>query len=83
MGLKSFNSEMTALDQYWTKRGSEVYRTYHRYPMQTEKFQPNVKRIMSNTRFTEFPTLSVDPRLVISLSASESESLITFLLLEK
>ena len=31
--------------------------------MQTEKFQPEGKRKMSETRFTEFPALSVDPRL--------------------
>ena len=28
--------------------------------MQTEKFQPEGKRIMPETRFTEFPALSVD-----------------------
>ena len=74
MGLKSFNSEMKALKQCWTKRDSEVYRPYHRYPMQTEESQPNVKRITPDTRFTEFPTLSVDPRLGISLSESESDA---------
>ena len=47
-------------------------RIYHRSPMQTEKFQPEGKRIMPETRFTEFPALSVDPRVGISRYASET-----------
>ena len=39
----------------------------HRPPMQTEKYQPEGKRIMP-----EFPALSVDPRVGISLSASKT-----------
>ena len=41
--------------------------------MQTEKSQPEGKRIMPETRFTEFPALSVDPRVGISRSASETD----------
>ena len=37
--------------------------------MQTEKSQPEGKRIMPGTRFTEFPALFVDPRVEISHSA--------------
>ena len=40
--------------------------------MQTEKFQPEGKRIMSETRFTDFLALSVDPRVGISWSASKN-----------
>ena len=38
---------------------------YHRYLRQTEKFQNDGKRIMLETRFTEFPALSVDARLFV------------------
>ena len=48
-------------------------RIYHRSAMQTEKSQSKSKRIMSETRFTEFPALSVDPRVGISRSASETD----------
>ena len=47
-----------------------IDRTCHRSPMQTEKFQPEGKRIMPETRFTEFPKFSVDPRAGLSQSAS-------------
>ena len=47
--------------------------------MQTEKFQPEGERIMSETRFTEFPALSVDPRVGISRSAIGDRCLIIFL----
>ena len=40
--------------------------------MQTEKSQPEGKQIMPNTRF-EFPALSVDQRVEISRSASETD----------
>ena len=46
--------------------------------MQTEKFQREDKRIMPETRFTEFPALSVDPRVGISRSASETDVLLYF-----
>ena len=42
---------------------------YHRSPMQTEKG----RQIMPDTRFTDFPALSVDPRVEISLPASETD----------
>ena len=35
--------------------------------MQTEKSQPEGEQIMPETRFTEFPALSIDPRVGISL----------------
>ena len=42
--------------------------------MQTEKTQPEGKQVMLETRFTEFPALSVDPRVGISRSASETDN---------
>ena len=45
----------------------------HRSLMQTEKTQPEGKRIMPEIRFTEFPALSVDSRVWISRSASETD----------
>ena len=39
---------------------SGINRIYHRFPMQTEKSQPEGKRIMPVTRLTEFPALSAD-----------------------
>ena len=51
--------------------------------MQTEKSQPDSKRIMPETRFTEFPALSGDRRVGISLSASEIDDCFSYLLLEK
>ena len=44
-----------------------------RSPMQTEKSQPEGKRIMPETRFTEFPALSVNARVGISGSAAETD----------
>ena len=41
--------------------------------MQREKSQPEGQRIMSETRFTEFPALSIDPRVGISQSALETD----------
>ena len=41
--------------------------------MQTEKSQPDGKRIMPETRFTEFLALSVDPRVWLSRSASKTD----------
>ena len=39
------------------------------YPVcKKEKSQPEGKRIMPETRFTEFPAVSVDPRVNISRS---------------
>ena len=48
------------------------YRIYHRSQMQTEKSQPEGKRIMAETKFTEFLALFVGPRVGISWSASET-----------
>ena len=52
---------------------SGTNRIYHWPLMQTEKSQPEGKRIMLETRFTEFPALSVDPRVGISLSTSDPD----------
>ena len=41
--------------------------------MQTEKSKPEGKRIMPETRFTDFPALSVDSRVGISRSASKTD----------
>ena len=50
-------------------------RIYHRSPMQTEKSQPEdfSERMMPETRFTEFPALSVGSRIGISRSTSETD----------
>ena len=40
--------------------------------MQSEKSQLEGERIMPETRFAEFPASTVDPRVVISRSASET-----------
>ena len=41
--------------------------------MQTEKRQPSGQRIMPEMSFIEFPALSFDPRVGISLSASKTD----------
>ena len=51
----------------------QINRSCHQSLMQTEKSQPEGKRIMPETRFTEFPALSVDPRVGISRSASGTD----------
>ena len=55
-----------------------INRIPHRFLMQTEKSQPKGKWIMPETRFTEFPALSVDPRVWISRSASETDVWLLF-----
>ena len=47
--------------------------------MHTKKSQPEGKRIMPETRFTKFPALSLDARVRISWSASETEDWLFFL----
>ena len=54
-------------------RLAETNTIYHRSQMQTEKSQPEGKRIIPETMFTEFEALSVDPRVGISRSASETD----------
>ena len=49
---------------------NRINRIFNRSPMQTEKSQSEGKRILSETKFTEFPVISVDLRVWISLSAS-------------
>ena len=56
-----------------------IDRMYYQSPMQTDKSKPEGKWIMPETRFTEFPALSVGPRVGISRSASETDVLIIFL----
>ena len=51
---------------------SKTNRIYHRSSMQAEKSQPDGKRIMPEMRLTSFPALSVDPRVGISRSTSET-----------
>ena len=48
-------------------------RIYHWSPMQSEKSKPEGKLIILETRFTKFPALSIDPRVGISRSASETD----------
>ena len=55
------------------KQEDGINRIDHRSPMQTEKSQPEGERVMSETRFTEFPAYSVDSRVKISRSASETK----------
>ena len=54
-------------------RAVGINRIYHWSSMQTEKYQPEGKRIVPETRFTEFPALPVDPRVGISQSASKTD----------
>ena len=42
----------------------QINRIYHGSPMQTEKSQPKGKRMMPETRFTEFPALPLTRELV-------------------
>ena len=56
----------------------EIKTIYHRSPIQTEKFKPEGKRIMPETRFTEFPASSVNPRVGISWPASETDDVLFF-----
>ena len=44
--------------------------------MQIEKSQPKGERIVSQTRFTSFPALSIDPRVEISWPASETDDIL-------
>ena len=63
---------------------SRTNRIYHRSRVQTENSQPEGKRIMPETRFTEFPALSVDPRIGISRSTSETNAgLFSYIFSEK
>ena len=47
-------------------------RIKHQSPMQIEKSQSEGERIMPETRFTEYPAISGDPRVGMSRSASET-----------
>ena len=50
----------------------QISRIYHRSDADRE-IQPEGELIMPETRFTEFPTLSIDPRVGISRSAWETK----------
>ena len=56
-----------------------INRIYHRSSMQIDKFPPEGKRIMPETRFTAFRALSVDSKVRISWSASETDNNLYFL----
>ena len=58
---------------FLSKSAGQKNRILHRSPMQTEKSQPEGKRIMPETRVTEFPEFSVDQRVGVSRSASETD----------
>ena len=63
---------------------NETNRIYHRSPTQGEKCKSKSKQILQETRFTEFPALSVDPRVGISRSATDTdEGVFSYLLLKK
>ena len=47
--------------------------------MQIEKSQSEGEQIMPETRFTQFPAFSVDPRVGVSRSASETSVRLFFL----
>ena len=66
---------LEVLRRSWKQRLA-TNRIYHWSPMQTEKSQPEGKRIMPETRFTEFPTLSIDSRVGIVSSALETDDLL-------
>ena len=52
--------------------------------MQTEKSQPEGKRIMPETRFTDFPALSVDPKVgILGLHRRPMLDYFSYLLSEK
>ena len=57
----------------------QTNRICHWSPMQTERSQPEGKRVMPETRFTEFPALSIDPRFGISQSVLETAVKLFFL----
>ena len=51
-----------------------INRLYYRPPMQIEKALPEDKRVMPETRFIEFPALSVDARVGESLPVSKTNN---------
>ena len=64
----------------WTSVPKKIY---HHSLMQNEKSQLEGKWIMPETRFTEFLSLSLDLRVVISQSASETNVYFSYLWHEK
>ena len=57
----------------------DIKQQYNNNKMQIEKSQPDGKWIKPETMFTEFPALSIDPRVGISRSALETSDLLFFL----
>ena len=55
------------------RRNKETNRICHWSLMQTEKTQPEAKRVIPETSFTELPALSVDPRVGLSRSSSKTD----------
>ena len=72
MTLDVYRGRKTTMQQPRSSVIKETNRIYHRSPMQTEKSHPQGKQIMPETRFTELPALSVDLRVGISRSTSET-----------
>ena len=64
----NFSTKYFAVGKVYTEKGG-MNRIYHRF----RKSQPEGKRIMPETRFTEFPTLSVDPKVGVSQSVPETD----------
>ena len=69
----------TAYVRVQSLRQIKIHRIKHRSSMQVEKTQPEGKRIIPEISFTEFPAISVDPRVGISRSASEIDVCLFFL----
>ena len=74
MTLDVYRGRKTTMQQQQPRSSviKETHRINHRSPMQTEKSHPQGKQIMPETRFTELPALSVDLRVGISRSTSET-----------
>ena len=68
-----FHCPANHLSSTYGKAAFGLKNIYHRSSMQIEKSQPEGKRLMPEMRFTEFPALSVVPRVGISWSASEAD----------
>ena len=78
-GCYSYRDLLTLTLRLLASHAGWKNRIYDRSPMQTEKSQPEDKRIMLETRFTKFPALSVDLRVGISRSSSETDVYFSYL----
>ena len=61
------------MNVYYNHNHNGTNRIYHGSQMYTDESKPESKRIMPKTRLTEFPALSVDPRVGISRTALETK----------